>query len=111
MPVPMPAPQVPLGLSHDNTPPTQPLPQLNPAAVATLRNRSANDNTLERPLRSAVTLRELRPNRGWLVWLLFWLVVLSLLGGAYLTWGPKDAGQPSGPRSEHRSAPNTDQIV
>ena len=91
MPQPMPAPRLPGGLSIDDTPPTRPLPQLNPAMVAVLRENGNNANTLERQLRSTVTLGRRPITRGWFVWLLIWLAVLALLGAGYFLWGAKDA--------------------
>ena len=91
MPQPMPAPRLPGGLSIDDTPPTRPLPQLNPGMVAVLRENGNNANTLERQLRSTVTLGRRPITRGWFVWLLIWLAVLALLGAGYFLWGAKDA--------------------
>ena len=91
MPQPMPAPRVPGGLRVDDTPATQPLPQLNAVAVAALQERGSSANTLDKHLRSTVTMRGPGATRGWLVWLLIWLVVLGLFAAGYFLLG----GQPS----------------
>lgn len=86
MPQPMPAPRLPPGLRSDETPATQPLPQLHPGVVSALRDRGDSANTLEKHLRSTLTQR--RPSsRGWLLWLVIWLVVLGLFAVGYLFLG------------------------
>lgn len=87
MPQPMPAPRVPVGLRVDDTPATQPLPQLNPGVVAMLRERGDSANTLEKHLRSTVTMGRRSSAQGWLVWLLIWLVVLGLFAAGYFWLG------------------------
>jgi hypothetical protein len=91
MPQPMPAPRLPGGLRVDDTPATQPLPQLNPAAVAVLRERGDSANTLDKHLRSTVTMGRRGMTQGWLMWLLIWLVVLGLFAAGYFLLG----GQPA----------------
>ena len=61
------------------------------AVVAALRENGNNANTLERQLRSTVTLGQRPITRGWFIWLLIWLAVLALLGAGYFMWGAKDA--------------------
>jgi hypothetical protein len=87
----MPAPRPPSGVRIDDAPPTRPLPQLDAAVVAALRENGNNANTLERQLRSTVTLGQRPITRGWFIWLLIWLAVLALLGAGYFMWGAKDA--------------------
>jgi len=88
MPQPMPAPRLPGGgLRVDDTPATQPLPQLNPRAVALLREQGASASTLDKHLRSTVTMGRGGVTRGWLIWLLIWLLVLSLFAAGYFFLG------------------------